>query len=460
VPRWTSSATHRVLPVGHPFSRLQATTVQQMEATPPAIKEQAPPTNDVAEAPRTNVEEVPPANIEEAPQMEATPPAMKEAVPPTNDVEEAQQTNVEDVPPANIEEASQTCVEKADLVAAPPVKCEADFVAAPPVMCDADLVAAPPVICEELDVTIRLPMYSLTQNHEAAAFETAAESENLAVGDVIATAEHGTCSTVPEEAVAEVNLVTNAEPPEVKSPMNDEFAGTLSAKLQVVAVDIDKKQLAEAELQAFEEQRRAWDFVGAEALRGFAGDDSAATTRQKEDATALVLMGFQAGHAYEAVRKTSNLEEAANILLEKQSPSPSVWQSIVNWFGLGGDSSNFKPGKYRIHDSGATTVPAEGGSFEDTVHGIGAQGAQATRLEIGQTLDVVEIRKSGDEVRGRLVNGNWMCISSGDRIYARRVSLSVQLRELGYSEAQARDAEMRCSTIWAAVDFLSKKQMR
>jgi len=299
----------------------------------------------------------------------------------------------------------------------------------------------------------------MTQHHEAAAFETATESENPAAGPVMATYEHGTCGTIDEEVVAEANLVNKAEPLEVKSPVNNEFAGKLSAKLQVLAVDIDKRKLAEAELQAFEEQRRAWDFVGAEAQRAFAGDDSQVTTRQKEDATALVLMGFQASHAYEAVRKSSTLEEAANILLEKQNPSPSVWQSIVNWFGLGGDSSNHRPGKYRIHDSGATVVPEEGSSFEDTVHGIGAQGAKATRLEIGTVVDVVEVRASGDEVKGRLTNGNWMCICSGDRIYARRVPLAAQLRELGYSEAQARDAEKRCSTIWSAVEYLSKKHM-
>jgi len=333
---------------------------------------------------------------------------------------------------------------------------ELDRCARSPMVWHADLVAAPPPICEELDVTVRLPAYAQVQHHEADASDTAAGAEE----DNVTSKQQGTCGTVVEESLTEDGPDNGATRPKAQSPLNDEFAGKLSAKLQVLAVDLDKRKLAEAELQAFEEQRRAWDFVGAEAQRAFAGmaGDAEATNKQKEDATALVLMGFQAGHAYEAVTKASNLEEAANLLLEKQSPTPSVWQSIVNWFGFGDDSSKaHRPGKYRIHDFGATVKPAEGSSFEDTVHGIGVQGAKANRLEIGATVDVVEVRTNGDEVQGRMANGNWISICSGDRVFARRVPLSAQLRELGYSEAQARDAEARCSTIWSAVEYISKK---
>ena len=43
-------------------------------------------------------------------------------------------------------------------------------------------------------------------------------------------------------------------------------------------------------------------------------------------------------------------------------------------------------------------------------------------------------------------------------MWAERISMVVQLVELGFSERQAAEAERRCSTIEAAVEFLTGRR--
>lgn len=199
---------------------------------------------------------------------------------------------------------------------------------------------------------------------------------------------------------------------------------------------------------------------GAAPLVESDGEIAEEDQKKQEDARALVEMGFKVGAAHCAVKEAASLEEAANILLEKESPTPGLWQNFVNWFAADPITSLHRPGKYKICRDGATIGSATVSQFEDTIHGLGASTAQLDRIEVGQVVDIVEVQVNNEEelVRGRMADGRWVSIAStsgvNPKTWAMRVPLTQQLADLGYTESQACEAEKRCSTVEGAVKYL------
>lgn len=172
----------------------------------------------------------------------------------------------------------------------------------------------------------------------------------------------------------------------------------------------------------------------------------------------LAEMGFDVEEANQIVMKCDSLEEAANKLAEQGAHCPSLWQQIENLFTE--DSASYRPGKYKIVCVGSGTKVNKNSRPEGTA--MGACDAQRHNLELGDIVDIVEVQVVDDVglVRGKMQDGGWINISStsGNQAWAVRLSIAVQLTELGFTECQAAEAEKRCSTVEAAVEYLTSLQ--
>mmetsp|Transcript_59658 Transcript_59658/g.109665 ORF Transcript_59658/g.109665 Transcript_59658/m.109665 type:complete len:455 (-) Transcript_59658:54-1418(-) len=181
---------------------------------------------------------------------------------------------------------------------------------------------------------------------------------------------------------------------------------------------------------------------------------AAAQTVKEETANAqieeLTAMGFKPEEAREALGKTSSLQEAAAFLVEKYHPPATLVDRIMGWFSApkSSDSEVFTPGRYKVCGC-RMAVRSSPESTEVLEY-----------LEDGSVMEIVEVATVSAEdgpghVQGKMADGRWISIKSYGRLWASQISLVAQLVELGYPEAKAQEAAKRCSSIEAAVDYLS-----
>jgi len=202
---------------------------------------------------------------------------------------------------------------------------------------------------------------------------------------------------------------------------------------------------------------------------------AAAQTVKEETANAqieeLTAMGFKPEEAREALGKTSSLQEAAAFLVEKYHPPATLVDRIMGWFSApkSSESEVFTPGRYKVcgcrmavrssPESTEVLEYLEDGSVMEIVEvaTVSAEDVDNMRGYLMHTDHPEEAATmiAGRHVQGKMADGRWISIKSYGRLWASQISLVAQLVELGYPEAKAQEAAKRCSSIEAAVDYLS-----
>jgi len=242
--------------------------------------------------------------------------------------------------------------------------------------------------------------------------------------------------------------------------------GKVAAPEAVNAAAISRSYPSQAAMEADSPTRRLLSDAAA-ALERVSADSS--------QAQALVDMGFKEDDALTVVKETTSVDEAANILLEREHPTPSFWQNVADWFA-GGASSDigevlfagadadspfkpFKPGRYKIIRE-RVAIGSNAFLSDDSREGNLAE--LHCYVKEDEIVDVAEIHvlEDGDHngtVRGRIGEKRWITLASAGNeiIFAKPVSLISQLMDLGYSFNQAQEAAKRCSSVEAAVEYLT-----
>jgi len=273
------------------------------------------------------------------------------------------------------------------------------------------------------------------------------------------------------KAAAKTSLKPSAKE-EAERAAAEEFSQKLAAKLEKVSTEVDlekpaaspgtgSRRVSFAAIEA-EELNKDGSWCEAksaeeEKREAFVAKLEEAAKQKEDEARVLVDMGFKVGAAHTAVRQSESVDEAANMLLEQENPTPSYWQAFTEWFT--GDSTLFVPlGKYRILERVAIGATAcQGGA---------TSGDSVEFMEKAQVVEIVEVqvvlvefmeKDQEQHVRGKIADGRWISIAStsGLDTWARFIPIVPQLMELGFSESQAREAAKRCSTMEGAVAFLT-----